>query len=82
MYALYALITEPPTLRFFAGHCAADESHKLLSLASRYDNLIGELITLKTEANSLVARITFVGASPREVREVRRELKAVRNLAA
>jgi site-specific recombinase XerD len=79
--ALFNLISEPPTLRFFAGHCVPDESAQLLALASRYDDLIAQLITLKAEQNELVAKINFVGASPREVKDVRRELKSLRRAA-
>jgi len=50
----------------------------LLALTSRFDDLIAQLLALKAEQNALVARIQFAGASPGEVKEVRRELKAMR----
>ena len=77
-YALFDLITEPPTLRFFAGHSSPEESAELLGLAARYDDLTARLLALKAEQNALVARIQFAGASPGEVKEVRREGKGMR----
>jgi site-specific recombinase XerD len=81
MYALDGLIEDPPTLRFFAEHSLPPESAELLALAARYDDVIAQLVTLKAEQNALVARINFDGATPREVRDVRRELKCLRKAA-
>ena len=80
--SIYNLISEPPTLRFFARHASPAESAELLALAVRYDDMIAQLIALKAEQDALVARIQFAGASAREVNEVRRELKEKRKLAA
>jgi len=52
------------------------------SVASKFDDLIGQLQGLKSQERGLVAKISFVGATPREVKEARRYLKALRKLAA
>ena len=82
LYALDSLITESATLRFFASHTSPDQSAQLLALADRLDHAIEEMVTLKIQQRELIANIGFAGASPREVKEVRRELKSLRKLAA
>ena len=77
-----SLITEAATLRFFASHTSPDQSAQLLALADRLDHAIEEMVALKIQQRELIANIGFAGASPREVKEVRRELKSLRKLAA
>ena len=75
------LVASPPTLRDLAADCAPDEAAQLISLASKFDDLIGQLQGLKSQERALVARIGFAGATPREIKEARRYLKALRRLA-
>ena len=76
------LVVTPPTLRDLAADCAPDQGAQLISLASKFDDLIAQLQSLKSQERALVAKISFVGAAPREVKEARRYLKALRRLAA
>jgi len=73
---------QPDSLRFLA-ECSSAESKELLTLASRYEAVLRELTRLKADEHAVLARISFAGASLREVREARRALKAsTRKLAA
>lgn len=76
------LVVTPPTLRDLAAECTPDQAAQLIALASKFDDLIAQLKALKSEERALVARISFVGATPRDVKEARRFLKALRKLAA
>jgi len=68
-------------LRDLARECAADESAQLLTLASKFHDL-RSCRPKGPRSTPWWPQISFVDASPREVREVRRELKAPRKLAA
>jgi len=72
----------PRRSAFSRPQCSADDGKELLAIAAEHDDLIARLKALRAREDAAVAKISFAGATLREVQQVRRELKEIRTRRA